>query len=71
LLPEDYASADKLDQLLLLLEKHGIELIDESEAEERDRLADDEDGFVTEELEHHLLEEEGEFPAAVIRFACT
>jgi RNA polymerase primary sigma factor len=62
LLPEDYASADKLDQLLLLLEKHGIELIDESEAEERDRFADDEDGFVTEELEHHLLEEEGEFP---------
>lgn len=36
LLPEDEANPEKIDQLLLLLEEQGIELIDESEAEERE-----------------------------------
>jgi RNA polymerase primary sigma factor len=35
-LPDDDANPEKIDQLLVLLEEHGIELIDESEAEERD-----------------------------------
>src|SRR5246127_961266 len=35
-LPDDDANPEKLDQLLLLLEEQGIELIDESEAEERE-----------------------------------
>src|SRR2546421_11643731 len=35
-LPEEADNPDKLDQLLLVLEEHGIELIDESEAEERE-----------------------------------
>src|SRR5712692_8674425 len=35
-LPDDAVNPEKLDQLLLLLEEHGIELIDESEAEERE-----------------------------------
>lgn len=35
-LPDDAVNPEKLDQLLLLLEEQGIELIDESEAEERD-----------------------------------
>jgi RNA polymerase primary sigma factor len=46
-LPDDAVNPEKLDQLLLVLEEHGIELIDESEAEEREagpdaNLADDE-----------------------------
>src|SRR5262249_20295065 len=35
-LPDDAVNPEKLDQLLLLLEEQGIELIDESEAEERE-----------------------------------
>jgi RNA polymerase primary sigma factor len=35
-LPDDAVNPEKLDQLLLILEEHGIELIDESEAEERE-----------------------------------
>src|SRR5262245_49471147 len=35
-LPDDAVNPEKLDQLLLVLEEHGIELIDESEAEERE-----------------------------------
>ena len=34
-LPDDAVNPEKLDQLLLLLEEQGIELIDESEVEER------------------------------------
>src|SRR5436189_5713398 len=46
-LPDDAVNPEKLDQLLLVLEEHGIELIDESEAEEREagpdaNLGDDE-----------------------------
>ena len=39
-LPDDAVNPEKLDQLLLVLEEHGIELIDESEAEEREAGAD-------------------------------
>src|SRR5438309_2123178 len=35
-LPDDAVNPEKLDQLLLLLEEQGIELIDETEAEERE-----------------------------------
>jgi RNA polymerase primary sigma factor len=35
-LPDDAVNPEKLDQLLLILEEHGIELIDESEAEQRE-----------------------------------
>jgi RNA polymerase primary sigma factor len=35
-LPDDAVNPEKLDQLLILLEEQGIELIDESEAEERE-----------------------------------
>src|SRR5438067_3000372 len=35
-LPDDAVNPEKLDQLLILLEEHGIELIDEAEAEERE-----------------------------------
>jgi RNA polymerase primary sigma factor len=35
-LPDDAVNPEKLDQLLLMLEEQGIELIDESEAEERE-----------------------------------
>src|ERR1700730_12537618 len=46
-LPDEAVNPEKLDQLLLVLEEHGIELIDESEAEEREagpdpNLGDDE-----------------------------
>ena len=35
-LPDDDANPEKIDQILILLEDQGIELIDESEAEERE-----------------------------------
>ncbi|MCS6851391.1 MAG: RNA polymerase sigma factor RpoD [Gemmataceae bacterium] len=35
-LPDDAVNPEKLDQLLLILEEHGIELIDEAEVEERE-----------------------------------
>src|SRR5438445_13365117 len=35
-LPDDDVNPEKLDQLLLILEEQGIELIDENEAEERE-----------------------------------
>ena len=35
-LPDEAINPEKLDQLLMVLEDHGIELIDESEAEERE-----------------------------------
>src|SRR5262249_7337756 len=36
-LPDDAVNPEKLDQLLLLLDEQGIELIDESEADEREQ----------------------------------
>jgi RNA polymerase primary sigma factor len=38
-LPDDDANPEKIDQLLILLEEQGIELIDESEVEEREGTA--------------------------------
>src|SRR5271166_3155433 len=38
-LPDDDANPEKIDQLLILLEDQGIELIDESEVDERERAA--------------------------------
>src|SRR5439155_8701169 len=38
-LPDDDANPEKIDQLLMLLEREGIELIDESEVEEHERAA--------------------------------
>src|SRR5271168_1025252 len=35
-LPDDAVNPEKLDQLLLVLEEQGIELIDENEAEQRE-----------------------------------
>ncbi|HMP15586.1 MAG TPA: RNA polymerase sigma factor region1.1 domain-containing protein, partial [Gemmatales bacterium] len=35
-LPTDDVNPDKLDRLMMLLEEHGVELIDESDAEERE-----------------------------------
>src|SRR3954452_18036801 len=35
-LPDDDANPEKIDQLLILLEDQGIELIDESEVEQRE-----------------------------------
>src|SRR4051795_10521459 len=35
-LPDDAVNPEKLDKLLMVLEEQGIELIDESEAEERE-----------------------------------
>src|SRR5437879_4789154 len=59
-LPDDAVNPEKLDQLLLILEEHGIELIDESEAEEREAgpvpaARDDE---VRGELDLSFIEEE-------------
>jgi RNA polymerase primary sigma factor len=59
-LPDDDANPEKIDQLLILLEDQGIELIDESEAEEREGGAptpvlDDE---VRAELDLSFMEEE-------------
>jgi len=58
-LPDDDANPEKIDQLLILLEDQGIELIDESEAEEREGsggpVLDDE---VRAELDISFLDEE-------------
>ncbi|MFT3879898.1 MAG: RNA polymerase sigma factor region1.1 domain-containing protein [Gemmatales bacterium] len=35
-LPDDAPNPDKLDRLMIMLEEHGIELIDENDAEERE-----------------------------------
>src|SRR6266478_4400973 len=59
-LPDDAVNPEKLDQLLLLLEEQGIELIDENEAEEREgapaRAGRDDD--VRAELDLSFMEEE-------------
>src|SRR5438094_6558484 len=59
-LPDDAVNPEKLDQLLLLLEEQGIELIDETEAEEREgspngAAADDE---TRRELDLSFMDEE-------------
>src|ERR687883_409668 len=59
-LPDDDANPEKIDQLLMLLEREGIELIDESEVDERERAAggDGIDEEVQAELDLHFLDEE-------------
>src|SRR5438874_1156073 len=60
-LPDDDANPEKIDQLLLLLEREGIELIDESEVDERERAAGADTGMdeeVAAELDLHFLDEE-------------
>jgi RNA polymerase primary sigma factor len=54
-LPDDDANPEKIDQLLVLLEEHGIELIDESEAEERDGGGEDD---ARNDLDLSFIEEE-------------
>src|SRR6266581_3224561 len=61
-LPDDDANPEKIDQLLLLLEREGIELIDESEVDERERAAgggaSGHDEEVQSELDLTFLDEE-------------
>jgi RNA polymerase primary sigma factor len=56
-LPDDDANPEKIDQLLILLEDQGIELIDESEAEEREGGAPVLDDEVRAELDISFLDE--------------
>src|ERR1039457_6308226 len=58
-LPDDDTNPEKIDQILILLEEQGIELIEESEAEERENNASvslDED--VRAELDLSFMDEE-------------
>src|ERR1700745_2866338 len=59
-LPDDAVNPEKLDQLLLVLEEHGIELIDESEAEEREAgpAAGAREEEATAEIDLSFIEEE-------------
>jgi RNA polymerase primary sigma factor len=57
-LPDDDANPEKIDQLLLLLEEQGIELIDESEAEEREGGPSALDDETRAELDLSFLDEE-------------
>jgi RNA polymerase primary sigma factor len=70
-LPDDAVNPEKLDQLLMILEEQGIELIDESEAEEREGEAGASPDAVREgntsdpeielrDLDLAILEEEGD-----------
>src|SRR6266404_3087807 len=61
-LPDDAVNPEKLDQLLLILEEQGIELIDESEAEEREagpEAVADVDAEIR-ELDLSIVEDEGD-----------
>src|SRR5215475_4283548 len=53
-LPDNAVNPEKLDQLLVLLEEEGIELIDESEAEERERGTESNSAELDEELRAEL-----------------
>src|SRR5436309_15555309 len=60
-LPDDDANPEKIDQLLMLLEREGIELIDEAEVDERERAASGDSGAdeeVQTELDLTFLDEE-------------
>jgi RNA polymerase primary sigma factor len=57
-LPDDDANPEKIDQLLILLEEQGIELIDESEAEEREGGAPALDDDARAELDLSFIDEE-------------
>ena len=56
-LPDDAVNPEKLDQLLLLLEEQGIELIDECEAEDRENQTGDR---AAESVDLSFLDEEAE-----------
>src|SRR5436309_2463891 len=57
-LPDDDANPEKIDQLLILLEEQGIELIDESEVEEREGGAEALDEEVRADLDLSFMDEE-------------
>jgi RNA polymerase primary sigma factor len=57
-LPDDAVNPEKLDQLLLILEEQGIELIDESEAEEREAGPDAVAEVTPEELDLSFMDED-------------
>src|SRR3954467_5209731 len=67
-LPDDAVNPEKLDQLLMLLEEQGIDLIDEAVIDDReskggkDRAAEPGDDIETElrELDLTIIEEEGD-----------
>src|SRR5436309_3752815 len=63
-LPDDAANPEKIDQLLMVLEEQGIELIDESEAEEREAGPEGATGSDPDidlrELDVTVMEEEGD-----------
>jgi RNA polymerase primary sigma factor len=57
-LPDDAVNPEKLDQLLLILEEQGIELIDESEAEEREAGPNATRDDTAQELDLSFMDEE-------------
>src|SRR5947199_6148382 len=57
-LPDDDANPEKIDQLLILLEEQGIELIDESEVEEREGVAEALDDEVRADIDLSFMDEE-------------
>src|SRR6516162_2580585 len=57
-LPDDDANPEKIDQLLMLLEREGIELIDESEVEEHERAAGVLDDEVQAELDLSFIDDD-------------
>ena len=54
-LPDDDANPEKIDQLLMLLESEGVELIDEADAEEKERASSEE---VDTDLDLSFIEED-------------
>jgi RNA polymerase primary sigma factor len=61
-LPDDAVNPEKLDQLLMVLEEHDIQLIDETEAEQRESgapPAEREEELQAEEILSYIDEEEG------------
>ena len=54
-LPDDAVNPDKLDKLMIMLEEHGVELIDESDAEEREANAPAEASAEREELSEEIF----------------
>src|SRR5262245_27588611 len=57
-LPDDAVNPEKLDQLLMVLEEQGIELIDESEAEEREAGPTTETDAAAGELDLSFMDED-------------
>src|SRR5437899_12836449 len=57
-LPDDDTNPEKIDQILIMLEDQGIELIDEAEAEEREGVSPVIDEEIRAELELSFMEED-------------